>query len=436
MIIKFTVTNFRSIHGPETMTFQIGESINQKTKSENLIFNDDKSHGKPLIRSGVLFGANASGKSNFLRAIKTLETMVLKSSEYKLDSIIPTYEPFKLDGTSKSLPCTFEIDFVAKDGIRYNYLVEFDQTRILREELNFFERNRKLNRHTLIFSRNQDIRIQFGESYQGEREFNILENQLLLSRAGLEKLPSLTEVYRFFSSYLFIEISHSFEDALLKKVEEILTGELLPRYKHSLISLIKAADTGIIDLFTESLNVDRANFYLDNDPLDERNIKIILNKNRKRIKTIHPVFTNGVETGVEFFDLLREESTGTIKLLGIAAAIIDALDDGFTVIIDELDKHLHPLLSRMIINLFHDLESNPHNAQLIFSTHDISLFDRDLFRRDQIFLVDKSLEGKSTIRRLSDIKGISKVVPIEKWYMAGLFKAVPSTNPYLITLPE
>lgn len=163
---------------------------------------------------------------------------------------------------------------------------------------------------------------------------------------------------------------------------------------------------------------------------DEERQKI-MNRFKRRIKTTHPVFHNGVEIGQEVFDLSRE-STGTMKLLGLATFVVEALYNGSVIIVDELDKNLHPLLTRMIIRLFHNPEYNNKSAQLIFSTHDISLIDRDLLRLDQIFIADKDIEGTSRISRLSDFSGITKVNALQKWYTLGLFRGIPAINDYEI----
>ena len=159
----------------------------------------------------------------------------------------------------------------------------------------------------------------------------------------------------------------------------------------------------------------------------------ILERLTKRIKTVHPVYEHGIEVGETDFDL-KEESTGTMKLVGLAGIVAQALDDGSVIVMDELDKNLHPLLTRMIIGLFHNPDFNRKNAQLILSTHDVSLIDSTLFRRDQIMLIDKDVSGSSSVKRLSEFTGISRVKQLEKWYMAGMFNAVPAINDYQIEM--
>jgi AAA15 family ATPase/GTPase len=129
---------------------------------------------------------------------------------------------------------------------------------------------------------------------------------------------------------------------------------------------------------------------------------------------------------------LSEESSGTQKLIVLTALILPTLAQGDLLIVDELNKDLHPLLTRMLIELFQQDSTNANAAQMICATHDATLLDKKLFRRDQIYLVNKSNAGMSTLGRLSDFKGISKLIPLDKWYLEGLFKGTPAINKYQI----
>ncbi len=432
MLIEFAATNYRSIRERQAMSFRVSGQINKNEHPENIAPTMDKSHGSPLLRTAILYGANASGKSNMLRAIQALKQMVLNSDTFKLDQPISFYDPFRLDQGSRSLPTIFEIDFLANDRRRYQFHLAFDQKRVLREELYFFPTGREVSRKKLLYKRTSEAPTEFGDDYRGKRDFALLDHQLLLTKAGLEALPSLTAAYRFFSTYFFFAAAQTddFEEAMLQISERALSDTADSWHRDAVVSLVKAADTGISNLFVQDLDEPKVRFS-KNAPHEVRHS--IIEKFRRRIKTVHPLVENGEETGKEIFDL-SDESTGTLTFLGLAGFVADALYDGSVVMMDELDKHLHPLLTRMIIGLFHHPETNPNNAQLIFSSHDVSLIDRDLFRRDQVYLMDRGLDGASSIGRLSDFTGISKVAPLMKWYMMGMFKGVPATNSYQIDL--
>ena len=215
---------------------------------------------------------------------------------------------------------------------------------------------------------------------------------------------------------------------MLRVTELILSDKTSEsdKLKKLIISIIQAADTGINSIHTSGL-------VQSSEEMSEEDKNSNSKRLTKRIKTVHSVYENGVEVDDTEFDLI-EESTGTMKLVGIAGIVAQALDDGSVIVMDELDKNLHPLLTRMIIGLFHNPDFNRKNAQLILSSHDISLIDNDLFRRDQIMLIDKDVKGNSSVKRLSDFTGISRVKQLEKWYISGMFNAVPAINDYQIEM--
>jgi AAA15 family ATPase/GTPase len=430
MIIEFAVTNFRSINDRQVMDFRTDGQIGNKQMVDNIALPKDRSHGNSLLKTMAIYGANASGKSNFIKALNALELMVLNSDSLKLDKPIPTYEPFKLDRISLNAPTIFEIEFIAKDKKRYHYEIHFDKNTILKEKLDVFELEKKATFPTLIFNRVEDKIIDWKEG----KDFSLNPNQLLLSKAGTNNIPSIREAYRFFSTYFFYGAaqSGSFDEAMLKMSELILSEKKNDHenLKKMIVSIIQAADTGIVNIFTHEFDITKLSLP---EEMSEENKSKILEGLKKKIITVHALYENGVEVGKTLFDL-SEESTGTMKLVGLAGIVAQALDDGSVIIMDELDKNLHPLLTRMIIGLFHNPDFNRNNAQLILSTHDISLIDVTLFRRDQIMFIDKDVSGKSSVRRLSDFTGISRVKQLEKWYMAGMFNAVPAINDYQIEM--
>jgi AAA15 family ATPase/GTPase len=425
MIIEFAVTNFRSIKDRQVMDFRADGQIGNKQLVDNIALPKDRSYGNSLVKTVAIYGANASGKSNFLKALYALEFMVTNSDSFKLDKPIHTYEPFKLDKSSLNAPTIFEIEFIAKDKKRYRYEIHFNKTTILKEKLDVYELDKKATFPTLIFNRTEEKNIEWKEG----KDFSLLSNQLLLSKAGTNDIPSIREAYRFFATYLFYAAAHSiFDEGMLRVTELILSDKTSEndKLKKLIISIIQAADTGIKNIYTSGL-------VQSTEEMTEEEKNTNTKRSTKRIKTVHSRYENGVEVDDTDFDL-REESTGTMKLVGLAGIVAQALDDGSVIVMDELDKNLHPLLTRMIIGLFHNPDFNRKNAQLILSSHDISLIDNTLFRRDQIMLIDKDVLGKSSVKRLSDFTGISRVKQLEKWYMAGMFNAVPAINDYQIEM--
>ncbi|MBA3900376.1 MAG: ATP-binding protein [Bacteroidetes bacterium] len=155
------------------------------------------------------------------------------------------------------------------------------------------------------------------------------------------------------------------------------------------------------------------------------------------IKTQHPFFEGEKLVGTENFEI-EEESTGTKSLFVIGGIILDALETGKVLVVDEFEKNLHPGITQFLIKLFHNPLTNPRNAQLIFATHDITQLSHDNFRRDQVWFSEKNEFGATTIYQCSDIKGIRLGTPLDKWYSTGRFGATPIINDvdFLIEMQE
>lgn len=433
MLIEFSVSNFKSIKENKHLKLASVKKFSSKELEDNITVTDDF-YNVSTVKSAVLFGGNASGKSNMLKAIEALSYLVERSMDFKLDGKISAYKPFKLSPKSNTKPTTFSINFIAKNNIRYFYFIEFNGNKFLKEELYFYPQTKK-PRKTLIFKRVLGKEIEFGTYYEGTKKIEIYDNQLILSQAGVRPIKSLIAPFRFFSKYLFCSTIHDtrYDDAIIQSFTKLMS-EQSSTFKSNLNKLVRAADTGILEVRTKE-HGDEAFQFPEDMPQEVK--EELIKKFRHRIKTVHSIYDNGDENkkviGEELFDI-AEESTGTIKLLVVGGLILDALEDGSTIIIDELDKSLHPLISQMLIQLFNSPEKNPNNAQLIFATHDISLINRDIFRLDQIYFAEKDFKGISNYYRLSDYTNLSKVAPLSKWYLLGRFGGTPMIDEYELSL--
>jgi len=419
MVLELRVKNFRSIMDWQSFSMQAENKVNEL---ENSVV--DLS-GHDVLSSAIIYGRNASGKSNILKAFNAMKFMVIKSSEFKIDKTIPPYEPYKLDGNYQNKPTELYIDFIAKDNIRYIYEIGINANNIEYERLKFFPKSQSAT----LFNRKKGEPIKYGEYLTGKKkdiEEKLYDNQLFLSKVGSNKLEKLKEAYLFFSKYLFVSTIHDtkYDDVLIRVFTNKMAKNDDPFFKENINKLMKVADTGIdcIDIKEDEINIDA----LPKEMTDEEKTKLV-EKYKYKIRTIHKKFDGNKEVGQVKFRL-NEESTGTIKLLAMGGLILDALSDGTTLIIDELDKSLHPKLTRVLINIFHSKKTNPNNAQLIFATHDVSLLDNELFRRDQVWFAEKEYEGCSHYYAISDVAGVRANVPFEKYYMSGRFGAMPVIN--------
>lgn len=418
MLISFAVTNFRSIRERIELNML-------KTGLKGLNANFFKAaNKKQLLKSAVVYGPNASGKSAFLMGIKALEFMVLESSGLKPDESIAPYEPHRLERKYAERPVRFEISFLV-DKLQYDYRVSFTAKRIEMEELYYYPNSAR----TLLYSRSAGKDMKFGDYYKGARktlEKLLLPNQLFLSKAAENNVDALLEAYRFFTKGLSVyPIMGDFHENNLAR----LYAKKLAEDKDSIFSkrfnaLICALDTGITSVAVEEVDWKNYNFP-GNMPEDIK--KKFQEDYKYDIRTRHPVFDGDKAVDSAFFDIY-DESAGTKSLFAIGGVIIETLEKGGVLVVDEFEKSLHPSITKFLIRLFHNELVNQKNAQLLFATHDITQLSNDSFRRDQVWFVEKNDFGATSLQRCSDILGIRLNTPLDKWYESGRFGATPIIN--------
>lgn len=181
-------------------------------------------------------------------------------------------------------------------------------------------------------------------------------------------------------------------------------------------ALIRALDTGIKSIVVKPTDWSKVKF---SDNIPENIRKKIQEDFKYEIKTVHELFDkNNTHAGTVEFDIM-DESAGTRNLFSIGGLIIDALENGLVLVVDEFEKNLHPIITSYLIKLFNEKLFNPKNAQLIFATHDVTQLSENLFNRDQIWLVQKNEFGVTELIRCSDIKGIRLNASLNAWYLSG-----------------
>jgi len=419
MLLEFKVKNFRSIKGWQTFSMLAENKVKELDK---VVTNKSNYNFLP---TAIIYGRNASGKSNLLTAFKAFQFLVFESADFKVKDKIPAYEPYRLDGANEKEPVEFSIDFLSNEGMRYIYSIGFGEFEIEYENLIFYPKTQPAT----LFSRLKGKKTTYGEYLTGKKkeiEGLLYPNQLFLSKVGTEKNEQLKIPFTFFSQHMFASTIHDtqYDNALIQIFTRKMGKDDIPFFKENINKLMKVADTGIDKINIREEEMDLSN--LPEDMTDDQK-KELVEKYKYRIRTVHKIFDeNEVSGEVEF--RLTDESTGTIKLLAIGGLILEALADGQVLIIDELDKSLHPKLTKALINIFHNKKTNPKQAQLIFATHDVSLLDNELFRRDQVWFAEKEYQGCSHYYAISDIPGVRSNTPYEKWYMSGRFGATPVIN--------
>ncbi|MDE2809375.1 MAG: ATP-binding protein [Gemmatimonadota bacterium] len=408
MLIEFSVTNFRSIK--EEVCLSLVASRDKKHGDSNVVEPKLAENGRPiwLLRSAAIYGANASGKTNLLRGLKTMQDIVLHSSD-RLDELPVT--PFRFDPECHTLPTSFEVVCVA-DGVRYQYGFSATPHEVTDEWLYawpsgrmqvWFERSRS--------ETSGEPSWKFGRKLAGDREVwrrATRPQALFLSTAVSLNSTQLLPLFNWFRDRLHV--------ASLGGWGPTFSLEYCNKNQTDIVDFLTAADLAVTDIRIVEEDFSPEMFPELKD-LDEK---------FPGEKTIVDVFLRHQPKGGKSAELeMAEESHGTQKMFALAGPWLDSLDKGNVIVFDELHDNLHPALVRFLINHFHDPEANPYGAQLVFATHDTSILDRDMFRPDQIWFCERNEHLETRLFPLSDFRLRRGVEDLEKAYLAGRFGALP-----------
>ncbi|MCX9025078.1 MAG: ATP-binding protein [Candidatus Methanoperedens sp.] len=433
MLIEFSVENFRSIKDKVTLSMV---SSSDKSLDNNLIRTNSLGEDS-LLRSSVIYGANASGKSNIVLAFRFLKMLVRNSHRNQKGTKLGV-TPFKLDPNYLSKPSKFDVVFI-KNNTKYVYGVSVTNEKVIDESLYHYPEGRK----ALLFKRENTTDYKFAADIKEQKFFSdmTLENVLYLSRSTQLNYQKLSEPFDWFKDTLKIitaEDTFNLTEFTIRRFNED------NNLKEYMLKAFKEADIGIDDFSAsfEKVSTDEGTITSNDEKIIEiskliaqisnvssvdNDIFISDNKgnlNKINIRTIHTVFkgkSNELKVSFEF----DEESDGTKKMFSLIGPWIDALSNGRTLIVDELDTKLHHLLNVFLIKLFNDPTQNKNNAQLIFTTHNTNLLSLDLFRRDQIWFTEKNPNtGSTSLYSLLEFKQ-RKDQDIQKGYLAGRYGAIP-----------
>ena len=402
MIIDFTISNFCSIQSAQTFSMfvdKVGDHL-----ADNVAYPVNDKIG--VLKVAGIYGANASGKSNLLKAFMALHYMAVDSGDLKNDEMIGCYQPFELSEKWRNAPTEFEIEFIVVDGQkqvnRCIYKITFDAHQVIHESLYLYTSSSK----SKIFERTSpDWKdITFGKIFKGGKKlFPLFESNSYLSKAG--NSADAPQIIRDVYDYLRMKLFFLAASTNLNAFKFIVQNKLLPQ----VTQMVKSVDTGIENI---ELNVDIFGGIEINRGVNYRH--------------------RNEEGGLSDFSE-NMVSSGTKSMLHVFPAIIYALQNGCTIMFDEIEISLHPHVAELIIRLFNDPEVNVNNAQLIFTSHNPLLMSSNFMRRDQLWLVEKK-NGVSELTCLSefDPSNIRKNSPFGEWYADGRFGAIPSINYYEI----
>lgn len=399
MLIRFSFKNFKSFKNENCLDMEA-------TSLKEHEYNVAKTENGEYLKVSAIYGANASGKTNVLQAFDYMKKRILVSDDSKKNS--PINEENIYSFMINNDPIALEVEILAKNNKIYKYGFEVLKDTIISEWL--FEK--RVNKFYAIFEReNNNVSMKPNKISD---LVNIDERTLFLNIYSKidRNNEDFSNVYDWFVNSMYLDLGNpNFERFINNRVSlKILSDE---NYKKELLKFIKTIDSGIEGIKTtpDSLEAVKSN----NGIID--------------IEVLHRG-ENGELKALPFY----LESNGTRKMFHLFDFFMDALRNGMVLFIDELDAKLHPLLTRYIINLFHNSKTNIENGQLIYSTHDTVNLNKETFRRDEIWFAEKDKDGISEIYALSDYileddknagKKVRNDATYNKDYLTGRYGAIP-----------
>ena len=382
MVLEIRLSNMFSFRDEVTLDLQAAKIQSKKARElEGNLFSVD---GEQMLKSIALFGANASGKSNVIKAVKACVNMVRSSHNYNIDSKFDIY-PFKFENCADK-PSSFYIRFLL-DKVEYEYAFSFIHNEIMTETLYYYPNGRR----SLVFARDERRGTEKKDIYEFKavikRPFDVADNTskktLYISRASQMDREIAQKIFLFFCNDIVFDYQVAYNDLL---------ENLFKERKEQMLEVLRTADSDIVD------------FKIQNNA----------------ITTYHR--TNPTVA----FDFDTEESEGTKTLFRMMLKMIGIIHENKLLFVDEIDNSLHTQLVEFVIGMF----NHSDHAQLIYTTHNTHLLNTDFQRRDQVYFVNKREDGSSDLYSLYDFKDFRDTLDMEKAYLQGRFDAIP----YISTL--
>ena len=405
MLLEFSCSNHKSIKSP--ILFSTVASKDTANEDSLYMYGNTR-----VLRTAVIYGANGSGKSNFVDAIRFVKNLIINSVNLQPGQGI-LQNPHKLSGPDAE--SKYAIQFVT-NGIRYAFGFTLKHLLVIDEYLYYFPSGRQVK----IYERDETGFIagnKFKNRFETCRDV-LKPNRLLLScAANFSNVDEIAKAFSFFRDELVIYRGLGTDNWMEYSMEQINTN---PEMKKVVLSFLQNLGTGIKDI---RVKIDKTNIQASDLPpflADEFKAMLLSNPvNKIDAKVVYSTF----ET-----DLMTEESVGVRKLFEMLCPFIDIIIRGKVLVCDELEASLHESILHGLVTLFRQIKSEKF-AQLIFTTHDTSILDLDLFRRDQVWFTEISQDSRATeLYSLAEIKNVRKGENVSKGYIMGKYGAIPMLN--------
>ncbi len=419
--IEFRVSNYRSICDELIFSMEANPKIpNRAENTFDLKLSGDQT--VKLLKTVAIYGPNASGKSNFLRAFNSFCRLVETSASNNLESTIE-YDPYELEDTMQDKPTSYLFEFVGTNLTRFRYQFSHTATEFLSEDLEHYSDGN----FQRLFTRS-GASVTYGVALENRS----LPNKIIAQRLALSDLANnhaddfMGAVYKSLLTTLIWDANNA--DArrqllftALKSMNENGGNNKTNEWINRLISEA--------DLQTMSMRVEEKK---DSSGLTPN---ASASPEDYTPYTKHKRFKDKHEVGTKEFQFFPTASDGTKSFVGLGGIFAQMIDTGGFGLFDELNSSLHPDLCALFVKLFNDAVSNPNNAQLIFSTHDISLIDKTFLRKDQVWFAQKNQYGSTELYSAQDFDNVPDDVSLAEWYDAGNMRAKPKINETGIKFP-
>lgn len=415
MLIGFSFKNFASFK-EETVFSMLASKGTEFMETNSFESGNDR-----LLKSALIYGPNGSGKTNWIKALGFMQEMVFESVINK--NILKKNDIFKFYDKSNLEETTFEVSFM-QSGIIYEYGFSILNDQIVEEWL-----YRKVKRRSSLFHRTspdwKDIKLS-GDMKKAEKIKDFTrKDSLFLTTATMFNIEITEDIIRWFSNLYILGVNFNTPALTLKYMENSYKN------KSKILEQLKIADLGIQDFNYEVEDLDSNDHHLEEFNEDiPRNIKIDINVKHRSVdlNTSHYIYDNNKNKVNEIeLSFLKHQSMGTIKLFEVLGPILDTLEKGKILIVDEIDSRLHSGIVTYILGLFNSIDKNPKNGQLICNTHNVLLLDEEI-RRDQVWFVQKDKYGESELYCLDDFNDVRKDDLKLKKYLLGVYGAIPNMD--------
>ena len=403
MVLEIRISNFFSIKDEIVLDFRAANIKSANAKAlQNNIFEENKTD---VLKTITIYGANASGKSNIIKAIRFCHAMVFESHIHN-ENTVYNFQPFKFDGYEKKISKYF-IRFVS-NGVEYEYAFSLTRLKIVTESLYYYPKGRI----TKIFTRDEQLGKTKKEKYSFgdliKRPMDVAENTsvktLYISRASQMDREIGKEIFNYFHNQFILDYV-GFGASAIETLSNL--------NKQQLIEAIKIADSDIVDVSIKVLKKAGKHYKADSKTMTLTVEDVV--QDYLQIKTYHKSSPSIA------FDFLTEESQGTIKLFFIMLTILDVVKKNKVLLIDEIEDSLHPKIIEYLFNIFRTGEK----AQLLCTTHNTRFLDLKKVRKDQIYFANKKSNGSTDLYSLYDYSDFRDTMDLEKAYLQGRFDAVP-----------